>query len=152
MTFDSLVSRLEADLMPVLAEKQARLERSAAFTEVQVASIRHADCLHVIGIACRPVWTTQNLERLAFCVILHSVSDLAGRVDVQWTRSFVPRYLKKEARGFSSHLNSNAAIVRFQGRWLRLGRIFDSVAEQGTPSPYWRRLLRGAPRDIEDEA
>jgi hypothetical protein len=151
MNFDSLVTRLERSLLPVVQKEEVRLRTSGRFSEVQVVSLRHADAIHAMGIACRPVWASEELERLGLTVTLMGFEGLSGRIDVQWSQVFVPRtgsgYLKRETGGFHSKLMSEAAIVRFEKEWLRLFDLFLRVAARGKPSVYLLRRLRGAPAD-----
>lgn len=151
MNFDSLVTRLELSLLSVVRKEEAWLRASGKFSEVQVASIRHADVIHAMGIACRPVWAAEELERLGLMATLTGITELSGRIDVQWTQVFVPRtgsgYVKRETGGFHSKLMSEAAIVRFEKEWLRLFDLFQRVAARGKPSAYLLRRLRGAPAD-----
>jgi hypothetical protein len=151
MNFDSLVIRLELSLLPVVRREEARLRACGKFSEVQVASIRHGDAIHAMGIACRPVWASEELERLGLTVTLMGFEGLSGRIDVQWSQVFTPRtgsgYLKKETGGFHSKLMTESAIERFEKEWLRLSDLFLQVAERGRPSPYLIRRLRGAPAD-----
>ena len=151
MDFDSLVARLELSLLPVLRKEEAALRVPGRFSDVRVASLRHADSLHAMGIACRPIWASEELERLGFGTTLMGFDGLSGRIDVQWSQVFAPStgsgYLKKEAGGYYSKLMSEAAIMRFEKEWLRLFGLFLRVAARGKPSMYLLRRLRGAPPD-----
>jgi hypothetical protein len=151
MNFDSLVSRLEFSLLPVVRKEETHLRTSGKFTEVRVTSIRHVDSIHAMGIACRPIWAAEELERLGLTVTLMGFEGLSGRIDVQWSQVFVPRtgsgYVKRETGGFHSKLISEAAIVRFEKEWLRMFDLFLQVATRGKPSAYLLRRLRGAPAD-----
>jgi len=151
MNFDSLVTRLELSLLPVVRKEEARLRSSGRFPDVRVASLRHADVVHAMGIACRPVWASGESEHLGFFATLMGLHDLSGRMDVQWSQVFVPRtgsgYLKRETRGFQSKLTSEAAIERFEKEWLHMFDLFLRAASRGKPSLYLLRRLRGAPAD-----
>jgi hypothetical protein len=151
MNFDSLVTRLELSLLPVVRKEEDRLRASGKFSEVEVASIRHGDVIHAMGIACRPIWASEELERLGLMATLTGITDLSGRIDVQWSQVFVRStgsgYLKKESGGFHSKLVDEAAIVRFEREWLSMVDLFLRVADRGKPSPYVLRRLRGAPAD-----
>lgn len=152
MNFDSLVTRLEVSLLSVVRKEEGRLRASGRFSEVEVVSLRHADAFHAIGIACRPVWASEDLERLGLTAALMGFEGLSGRIDVQWSQVFVPRtgsgYLKKETGGFHSKLTSEPEIVRFEKEWLRMFELFSRAASQGKPSAYFLRRLRGAPADL----
>jgi hypothetical protein len=142
---------LELSLLPVVRKEEVRLRASSKFSEVQVASIRHGDVIHAMGIACRPIWASEELERLGLMATLTGITDLSGRIDVQWSQVFVRStgsgYLKKESGGFHSKLVDEAAIVRFEREWLSMVDLFLRVAARGKPSPYLLRRLRGAPAD-----
>jgi hypothetical protein len=152
MNFDSLVTRLELSLLPVVRKDEDRLRRSGRFSEVQVVSLRHADGIHAIGIACRPLWASEDLERFGLTAALLGFESLSGRIDVQWSQVFVPLtgsgYLKKETGGFHSKLASEPEIVRFEKEWLHMFGLFSRVAARGKPSAYFFRRLRGAPADL----
>jgi hypothetical protein len=151
MNFDSLVTRLERSLLPVVRKEEARLRQTGKFSDVRVASIRHGDVIHAMGIACRPIWASEELERLGLTATLTGITDLSGRIDVQWSQVFVRStgsgYLEKETGGFHSKLVAEAAVGRFEKEWLRMVDLFLRVAARGTPSPYLLRRLRGAPAD-----
>jgi hypothetical protein len=155
MNFDSLVTRLELSLLPVVRKEEARLRTSGRYSEVEVVSLRHADAIHAIGIACRPVWASEDLERLGLTAALTGFEDLAGRIDVQWSQVFVPStgsgYLKKETGGFHGGLTSETEIMRFEKEWLPMFDLFLRVATRGKPSPYLIRRLRGAPADLHGQ-
>ena len=152
MNFDSLVTRLELSLLPFVRKEEVRLRSSGRFSEVQVVSLRHADAIHAIGVACRPMWASEDLERLGLTAALIGFEGLSGRIDVQWSQVFTPRtgsgYLKKETGGFHSKLTSETEIVRFEKEWLRMFDLFLRVAARGKPSAYLLRRLRGAPADL----
>lgn len=105
-----------------------------------------------MGIACRPVWATEELDRLSIVVTLLGLKSLSGRIDVQWSQTFIPRlgsgYIKKENGGFHSKLISEEAIVRFENEWQRMFGLFLRLAARGRPSPYLLRRFRGAPADV----
>ncbi len=151
MNFDSLVTRFELSLLPVVRNEETRLRTSGKFSEVQVASIRHGDSIHAMGIACRPVWASEELERLGLTATLMGFEDLSGRIEVQWSQVFTPRtgsgYLKKETGGVHSKLMSEVAIVCFEKEWLRMFDLFLRAAARGKPSAYLLRRFRGAPAD-----
>lgn len=151
MNFNSLVTRLELSLLPIVRKEEDRLRASGKFSEVQVASIRHGDIIHAMGIACRPIWASEELERLGLMATLTSITEPAGRIDVQWSQVFVRStgsgYVKKETGGFHTKLTAEVAIVRFEKEWVRLVDLFLRVAARGKPSPYLLRRLRGAPAD-----
>lgn len=151
MDFDSLVTRLERSLLPVVRKEEDRLHALGKFSEIQVVSLRHADSIQAMGIACRPLWASDRLERLGFTATLMGFEGLSGRIDVQWSQVFVRStgsgYLKRETGGFHCKLQSEAAIVRFEQEWLRLSDLFLRAAARGRPTAYWLRRLRGAPRD-----
>jgi len=94
---------------------------------------------------------SEELERFGLIATLTGITDLSGRIDVQWSQVFVRRtgsgYLKKETGGFHSKLVAEAAIVRFEREWSRMADLFLRVAVRGKPSPYFLRRLRGAPAD-----
>ncbi|MCX6951460.1 MAG: hypothetical protein NTV51_04635 [Verrucomicrobia bacterium] len=152
MNFNSLVTRLELNLLPVVRAEEARLRASGKFTSVEVFSLRHAEFVHALGIACRPTWAAIDLERLSFGAVLNEMSGLSGRIDVQWSQSFTPRtgtgYVKRETDGFHSNLTTEVELARFEARWRRPARRFVHVAERGRPSPWLVRWLRGAPHDL----
>ena len=141
MNFDSLVTRLELSLLPVIRKEEDRLRTLGRFSEIEVVSLRHADAIHAIGIACRPVWASEDLERLGLTAVLTGFESLSGRIDVQWSQVFTPStgsgYLKKETGGFHGGLASEAEIVRFEKEWLRMFDLFLRVAARGKPSPYF---------------
>ena len=152
MDFDSLVSRLELSLLSAVRKEEAQLRASGRFSLVEVVSHRHVDVVHAMGIACRPVWAPEELDRLSLIAGLTKFEDSLGRIDVQWSQVFTPStgsgYLKKETGGFHSKLTSEAEIARFEKEWLRLLGVFLQVAARGKPSPYLLRRFRGAPRDL----
>lgn len=157
MDFDTLVARLEASLLPVVRKQEDRLRASGKYKSVEIISIRHGDGIHgnihAMGIACDPIWATIDLERLAFCATLTTISGspIVGRMDIQWSQIFIPRigsgYLKKETRGFYKNLVTESEIIRFEKRWIRMSSLFIYVANRAQPSARWIRWLRGAPRD-----
>ncbi len=151
MNFDSLVNRMELNLLPVVRKEQARISTSGLFIDVQIVSLRHADFLHALGIACRPVWASEELERLSLQATLMGFESMSGRIDVQWSQVFLPStgsgYVKRETSGFHSKLISEDAVVRFEKEWLRMFDLFSQVAARGKPSAYLLRRLRGAPAD-----
>jgi hypothetical protein len=153
MNFDSLVTRLELSLLPIVRKEEARLRTSGRYSEVEIVSLRHADAIHAIGIACRPVWASEELERLSFTAALMGFEGLSGRIDVQWSQVFTPStgsgYLKKETGGFQSDLNSESEIARFEEKWSRLLNLFRKVAMRGRPSSRFIRRFRGAPPDLK---
>lgn len=152
MNFDCLVARLELSLLPRVRNEDAQLRASGKFSEVQVVSLCHDDSIHVMGIRCRPVWASEELEHLTLVAILMGFGGRrSGRIDVEWSQVFVPRtgsgYAKKESRGFHDELESEADILRFEQEWQRAVDLFLRVAARGKPSPYLLRRLRGAPAD-----
>lgn len=152
MDFDSLVSRLELSLLPMARTEEARLRTSALFSEPETVSLRHADAFHAMGITCRPIWSTDELERLSLTTVLTELNGLSGRIDIQWSQAFSTRthsgYRKNETCGFHSKLTSEFAIARFEKEWRRMLALFSRITNQGKPSPYWLRRLRGAPADV----
>jgi hypothetical protein len=151
MSFDSLISRLELSLLPVVRKEENRLRTSGNFVEVQTISLRQASAIHAMGIACRPVWASEELERLSLTATLMGFEGMSGRIDVQWSQVFLPHtgsgYMKRETSGFHSKLMSEAAVVRFEKKWMRMFDLFSRVATRGKPSAYLLRRLRGAPAD-----
>jgi hypothetical protein len=149
--FEPLVAHFEKSLLPLLRAEEPRLRSSGRFTSVEVVSVRHAEAIHAMGIACRPTWASIDLERLVFSVTLIGMTGLSGRIDVQWSQSFNTRigtgYLKRETGGFQSKLETEAQIARFEKKWHRLFGLFLRVASRGKPSIRLLRHLRGAPKD-----
>jgi hypothetical protein len=152
MDFDSLVRSCEARLLPVVQQDVQWLRGSGKFSEVEVRSLRHAESIHAIGIACRPVWASKELERLTFAASLSAFERLSGRIDVQWSQVFDTRtgsgYVKRECGGYQGQLTTDADVARFEQEWERLARLFRRVARCGKPSIYLLRRLRGAPADL----
>ena len=66
MDFESIVARFEKRLLPLLRAEEAGLRSSGRFKSVEVASMRHAEPIHAMGIACRPTWASIDSERLGF--------------------------------------------------------------------------------------
>ena len=151
MELDSLVTRLEARLLPVVQQDVQWLRSSGHFSDVEVLSFRHAESIHAIGIACRPVWASKDLERLTLAATLSAFERLSGRIDVQWSHVFNTRtgsgYMKRECGGYHGQLVTDADLRRFEREWHRLVRLFRRVARRGKPSMYLLRRLRGAPAD-----
>lgn len=151
MNFDLLVTSFEESLLPTVRNQEIALRSSGLYTKVKVASMRHADVIHAMGITCRPMWAKDDLEYLSFVVTLNNISEFGGRIDVQWSQCFSTRtgsgYLKKEASGFHSRLGSEEQIAEFERQWFRYSRLFMRVALKGGPSMKLFRRLRGAPRD-----
>ncbi|WP_146180229.1 hypothetical protein [Opitutus sp. ER46] len=149
--FDALVKLLETSLLPVVRQDEEWLHASGHFSDVEVLSLRHAETVHALGIACRPVWASDELERLTFTAALIEFERLSGRIDVQWSQVFNTRtgsgYTKRECGGFHGPLMTDADITRFKGEWFRLAGLFRRVARRGKPSTYLLRRLRGAPAD-----
>jgi hypothetical protein len=90
MNFDSLVTRVELSLLPIVRKEKARLRTSGRYSEVEIVSLRHADAIHAIVIACRPVWASEELERLSLTAALMGFEGLSGRIDVQWSQVSCP--------------------------------------------------------------
>ncbi len=152
MKLDSLVARFEESLLPIVRAQEVRLRTSGRFTKVDVFSMRHADTVHAMGIACRPLWALTEFERLGFSVTLLGFNGLSGRIDIQWSQDFSAvtgtGYLKKETKGFHSRFESDAQISEFEAQWNRFARLFVRVAAKGKPSMRLTRRLRGAPWDL----
>lgn len=152
MNFDLLVTSFEERLLPTVRNKENAIQSSGLYTKVKVASMRHADVIHAMGITCRPIWASDDLEHLSFVVTLNNISGFGGRIDVQWSQCFDTRsgsgYLKKEASGFHSKLESEEQIAKFERQWFRYLKLFMRVALKGRPSMKLLRRLRGAPRDL----
>lgn len=154
MDIDTLVSRLESELMPKLHRMAEFLRVGPNFDEVTAASIRHADILHAIGIRCRPKWGGGARDDLTFtaAVVQSAPNDLGVRLKLGWGGSNSLNqplgYLKEECRSQRQVITSDADLRTLVQSWDRMLVRFKKVAMRGRPSPRWLRAIRGAPRDL----
>lgn len=153
MTFDSIVLRLEENLLPSLQREEESLHALGLYKEIEVVSLRHADTVHAIGIRCHPKWAARDLEYLSFIVaVTIPQKTVVVRTDIHWADSFDFRigsgYLKKEVAPFATSISAEGGIVRFVGHWKVMSHRFRNVACRGRPSSRFVRWMRGAPRDV----
>lgn len=85
-SFDALVNRLEDSLLPIARQAEDEIRGSGLFSQVQMVSIRHADVVHAMGVNCRPVWATENSDRLGIIAGLWGLHDLSGNINIQWSQ------------------------------------------------------------------
>lgn len=152
MDFDRLVSRMETELLPKLEQRAKLLCADPHYSEVRVASLRHAEILHAIGIACVPIWSNDRSEYLSLCAKFSKLEVLRVRIDVSWGQSFrsgtSQGYVKKEDRGRVRRIETESDVEALLEDWLALETRFDKLAVRGRPSARIMRTFRGAPRDL----
>jgi hypothetical protein len=152
MDLDVVVARMEAELLPRLEVCAHALRSGSLYSEVRVASIRHAEMLHAIGIACVPKWSSDRSEYLSLCAKIAQHEELVVRIDVSWGQSFrggtSQGYVKKEDRGRVRRIKAERDIEAVFEDWGALEERFEKVATRGKPTSRLIRFLRGAPRDL----
>ena len=152
MDFDKLVLQLEKAMLPGLEERARELRLRSLYSEVRVNSIRHADILHAISIACVPIWSADSSQWLSLCAKIAKHDKLIVRTDVSWGQIFRPGtskgYVKKEDRGAVREVRDVNDLESISRDWTRLCSRFDKVSIRGRPSSRMVRFLHGAPRDL----
>lgn len=68
MEFEPLIKEMERVMMPELQQRRDALTSDSRFADVRVASMRHADVLHTIGLTCHPIASSSPHDSYSIAV------------------------------------------------------------------------------------
>jgi len=89
MEFEPLIKGMEKVMLPELQPRFDTLSCDSRFADVRVASMRHADALHTIGLACHPIASLSPHDSYSIVVNIIAHSGLMMRGFVTWSQPYV---------------------------------------------------------------
>jgi len=93
--YQLLIKEMEGVLMPELQKRANRLQSDVRFTDVRLASMRHADWTHTIGLGCHPIGMPSPDERYSIGINILAYRGLLMRGFVTWSQTYVSKPIKK---------------------------------------------------------
>ena len=112
MEFEPLIKEMEKVMMPELQRRSDALNCDSRFEDVRVATMRHADVLHTIGLSCHPIASPAPHDHYSICVNLIAHSGLMMRGFVTWSQPYHSVPVKTASGTVSGYRNLSGYTIR----------------------------------------
>jgi hypothetical protein len=89
MEFEPLIKEMERVMMPELQRRREALACDSRFADVRVASLRHAEVVHTIGLTCHPIASSSPHDSYSIAVNIIAQSALMMRGFVTWSQPYL---------------------------------------------------------------
>jgi len=142
--FEQIVEETEKLIRPELQRRCEALATDNQFTNAHVGSIRHAGCLHTIGLSCHPVASSSPDDTFSIHVNIFDVEGISMRGFVGWYQPFIvgklPGYTIREGMTRPFRFNPGETLADFILLLPSLYVAFERGRRRGCPPRAIRRL------------